>query len=105
MQSILWFGPYIYLSPGIYNVTFVLSVTNNSQNNSYELLSWTRGGQVIFGSANITGRDFPAIETWTNISMIVSINNVWNKIEFPAGYGHWKGTIAISGLDIKQISW
>ena len=103
----IWFGPCnpnLVLSPGTYNITFHLLTTNNSKSNS--ILLWSRNyyAQKTFGEVTLNGSEFKETNILTNISMIITIHNFYNYVQFEGSKSYWNGSLSIYGITLKQIS-
>lgn len=99
----LSYGPYMYLSPGKYAVTYKMKTSNLSSNNTYTLLVWAKAGKVIFVAHKIFGNSFSTPNLWTNLTFEFTLTNAWNSIEFFSGYGNWKGNLSIQSINVNQI--
>jgi uncharacterized membrane protein len=102
-----WGGPFIYLAPGYYNVTFELSTTNTSANNNIDLIvSYYPENNMLttLNSTVITGSDFSKPGQWINVSLNIFISNFAKKVEFRGDYMNWNGTLYFKGVMLKQIS-
>ncbi|MEM5784828.1 MAG: DUF2079 domain-containing protein, partial [Candidatus Aenigmatarchaeota archaeon] len=78
-----WGGPFAYLVPGEYNVTFQLRTTNTSKNNNIDLIvSYYPSNNKLttLNSTIITGLNFSEPNKWVNISMNIFINNFAQKV-------------------------
>ena len=100
----IWYGPYTFLSPGQYQVTFHLSTTNNSFENNLELWFGDFFYGVTFKEVQLTGSSFPSIDKIYNISVNISVGNFYNGVEFAAHTAYWNGSLSIYGITVKEIS-
>ena len=100
----IWYGPYTFLSPGQYQVTFQLSTTNNSFENNLELWFGDYAYGVAFKEVQLTGASFPTTNKIYNISVNISVGNFYNGVEFAAHSAYWNGSLSIYGITVKQIS-
>lgn len=102
--SVIWFGPYTYLGPGKYNVTFELMTTNTSSQNTALLGIHADYGQVFYGSTDVNGSLFKAPDKWTNFTITVTLDNFQDLIEFYAYSGHWIGSLSLEGVYVEEIA-
>ena len=100
----IWYGPYTFLSPGQYQVTFQLSTTNNSLENNLQLWFGDFAYGVTFKQVQLTGSSFPSINKMYNVSVNISVSNFYNGVEFAAHTAYWNGSLSIYGITVKQIS-
>ncbi|MCW1311537.1 MAG: DUF2079 domain-containing protein, partial [Candidatus Rehaiarchaeum fermentans] len=100
----VWYGPYIYLGPGKYNITFQLETSNNSLSNTLKLDVSANSGQTILASQKINGSNFTVENKWTNITLSINVSNFIQKVEFRGFSSHWNGTIALKGVYVKQVA-
>ena len=100
----IWYGPYTFLSPGQYQVTFELSTTNNSFENNLELWFGDFAYGVTFKEVQLTGSSFPSTNKMYNISVNISIGNFYNGVEFAGHSAYWNGSLSIYRIAVKQIS-
>lgn len=103
----IWFGPCnpdMVLSPGTYNITFHLITTNNSSSNSILLWSGNYYEKKTFGELTINGSKFKEINDLSNISIIITMHNFYNYVQFAGLKSHWNGSLSIYGITLKQIS-
>ncbi|HEY6239088.1 MAG TPA: hypothetical protein VIZ68_07890, partial [Thermoplasmata archaeon] len=102
-QSTVWFGPYEFLAPGLYDVTYQLEVSNHSIRNFLKLdfLAGTSG--TIYNSTRLTGASFPSVGTWTTITLRILVDNVYEFSNFPANDVDWNGTLELASISIEQL--
>lgn len=100
----IWYGPYTYLPPGQYQVTFHLSTTNNSMANNMELWLGDFAYQVVFKKVQLIGSSFPSTDMKYNISVNISVDNFYNGVEFAGLSAHWNGSLSIYGITVKMVS-
>ncbi|RLG73881.1 MAG: hypothetical protein DRO23_07990 [Thermoprotei archaeon] len=82
--DVAWYGPYIFLPPGTYNVTFVLKVKKYSISNGpiMKLDVASNKGLTIYSSKIITFNDIGNENQWVNATLTFSLNSFVDDIEF-----------------------
>ncbi len=100
----IWYGPYTFLFPGQYQVTFHLSTTNNSASNSIELWLGDFAEKAVFKTVILTGNSFPTVNTLCNITVSISVPNFYNGVEFAGSNAQWSGSLTIYGITVDQVS-
>ncbi len=102
-----WGGPFTYLPPGHYIVTFQLETTNRSPSNYIDLVisdhSYGASLPIPLASEDLKGTDFSKTNTVTNISLSFSIGYFAEDIEFRGDYANWNGTLTLKGVNVKQV--
>lgn len=99
----IWYGPYTFLDPGQYQVTFHLSTTNNSVLNSIELWFGDYAEGAQFRTVLLTGENFSAVNKICNITVNITVPNFYNGVEFAGLNAHWSGSLTIYGITVSQI--
>lgn len=101
----LWVGPYSFLSPGLYNVTFQLETTDLNSNNS-ALIQLLAGptASVILGQFRIGATNFTEPSSWTNITTTVYINSTYDWVQYIARSYGWQGTLLLRSIAVIQLS-
>lgn len=108
----VWWGPYTFLQPGIYNITLEVEASNISSNNHFYLrfsyMNSTNGitteGPIVLSLANVTGKDIPAPNTWTDITVRVVVSNFLEFVEFAGQSFDWQGSFSIKGITVTQVA-
>lgn len=108
-NSVAWYGPYSFLSPGNYSITISMMTNNTSTNNSFlfevaNTLIYNGPSNITF-SHNITGNDFTKPNIVMNITFNFQTNVYLNLVEYRAFYANWNGTLALSSIQIIQTSY
>ncbi len=100
-----YIGP-LYMSPGEYSVSFDIRVSDNSINNHYVLRVLEDGGENVFCTLNVSYLNFPGQNLWTNVTLLLTLQNAWSSIEFYASAtnGTPSETISVRGVNIEQLS-
>ena len=100
----LWYGPYNVLAPGLYKVTYEIETSNNSPNNHLTISNGANLPITTFNSLQIDGNYFARVNTWTNISTLMYLNNVYAYIKMNGYQATWNGTISLRGIWIQEVS-
>lgn len=103
----IWGGPFAFLPPGRYQVTFQLETTNDSVNNRANLIiSDYINGLTTLNTVSykvINGSDFSKINTSSNITMDFNLSSFGGDIEFRGDQANWNGTLILKGISLRQI--
>lgn len=97
-------GPYTVLSPGYYNITFAMSTTSLSVNNSINLVVSGEVGKILFGERKITGNNFKEDNSLQKFTIEIYVNNTYANVEFRGTNPHWEGYLNLTGVYVNQIS-
>jgi uncharacterized membrane protein len=103
----LFYGPYTFLSPGWYRVSFSLRVTNDSPSNVIALYVDANNGKLIVGSNYahyITGENFTGTNTWDNINWTFYCNDSYQRVEFVGIVGNWVGSLSLRSVQLTQLA-
>ena len=103
-----WYGPYITLSPGNYNVNISLKSTNTVENETllFQISSFESTSQntVILYHKMINGTMFQKNQ-YFNLSINLELNRYYNNVEFRGVNVSWHGLISPSNIVVTQITW
>ncbi|MEM4098981.1 MAG: hypothetical protein QXW57_04455, partial [Candidatus Micrarchaeaceae archaeon] len=77
-----WYGPYISLGPGNYEVTFMLKETSSTNSQVLTLDVTSNYGTNTFASENIYGYEFAGVNEWTNFTLPFSLSASATDVEF-----------------------
>ena len=100
----IWFGPYITLPPGVFNITFQLETTNNSPKNLLELYVSNITGGAVLSPLYVSGLEFSSLNTWVNITLTFNNTNFLAGAQFVGYSSNWIGKIAIKGIYLTQVA-
>lgn len=98
-----WYGPYTYLPPGEYRVTWYVETSNDSPSNSIELAVSANAFHTVLGRLTLTGANFTSTNTWTAISLDVDAPSIYSLVEFPGRDAFWNGTLSFRGVSVQQV--
>jgi hypothetical protein len=101
----LWVGPYSFLSPGLYNVTFQFETTNLSTSNS-ALIQLLAGptASIILTQFSVYGSNFTRSGEWTRVTTTVYVNSIYERVQYIARSYGWTGTLSFRSVDLVQRS-
>jgi hypothetical protein len=102
-QSTVWYGPYEFLQPGLYEVTYQLRVSNNSPLNFLKLDFLAGAPGTLFNSTRVTGAAFSTVGVWTNLTLRILVDNVYEFSNFPANDVDWAGTVDLASVTLNQL--
>jgi uncharacterized membrane protein len=101
-----WYGPYIRLPPGLYNITYVIKFGyTKGINQSDQLLTvevTANSGRIMLASKQIYNSDSPANNQWFNVSSTFTLHTVTEGVEF-IGRVDGNQTISLDRILVKQI--
>ncbi len=96
----LWYGPYLVLPQGTYNITFMIDSPAPQAGDMMEILEYVNNTgpvaiKMVYGQQLSSGLN---MET---LSFIV--NSSYERIEFSGYAVHWYGAFNLNEIEIKQI--
>lgn len=97
-------GPYISLSPGTYQLTYVLSSTNTSAENSAILISSANVGKLTLAKLTLKGNDFVNTGKKEYFSLNFTLTNSFSGIEFRTLDALWHGELKFYGVYLNETS-
>ena len=104
----MWYGPYTFLQPGLYNLTLTMKASNISADNSFQVrYSWvndTSKKVEVLNLLNITGRNFKSANKWVNITLPIRADNFYQEVEFAGRDLHWNGVLQLKEITVRQIA-
>lgn len=103
-HGLLWYGPYSFLSPGIYRVGFLLKTTSLSPLNRLSLFaSGSAGALSLSPPLIVSGNNFTRANAWTQFNLTVNINNSYVGVEYVGTASLWNGTISLGAVHVEQL--
>lgn len=103
-DATLWYGPYVFLPPGRYVVSFELLTTTNSSSDTLQLRFSDLSQGLIFKLTTISGSQIPTGK-WTNVTVRLHLGNFYSGVEFAAQNVVWtEGSLLLSGISVYQTS-
>ncbi len=100
----LWWGPYATLSPGGYEATIWLRSSDLSASNVLPVRITAEDGAVALASANISGTDFSATNTWQAFEIPFFLNDTMEDVQVATQNASWSGTISVDAVQLGQVS-
>ena len=101
-----WYGPYVRLPPGLYNITYVIKFGyTKGINQSDPLLTvevTANSGKIMLVNKQIYNSDSPADNQWFNVSSTFALSTVTEDVEFK-GIVDGNQTISLDRILVKQI--
>jgi uncharacterized membrane protein len=101
--EVLWYGPFTFLYPGTYTVTYLLSTSNNLSSNSITLWSGDYAENKYFFSAKVTGKNFSTENSLQFITFRFVLDNFYNDVEFGGYNAYWNGSLTLHSIIVRQI--
>lgn len=97
-------GPYIDLAPGTYKVTYVLSSSTMTSNDSSILITSANSGGLTLGKSVIGQATFSNENQKTYVSFSVTLNNSYTGIEFRVLDSQWYGILNFFGVYVNETT-
>jgi uncharacterized membrane protein len=99
-----WYGPYAYLSPGTYYVTFDLTLSDWSASDHITLDVSSDSGKVVLGTTNIFGPANGQKSLQEHVVVPAYVANGATQVEFRGVSSSYNGSIQLYGVSVNQIS-
>jgi hypothetical protein len=100
-RGFIWFGPYKYLAPGNYSVTFRLKTANETCQLSLDVA--TKEGKAEIAQRSLSGTEFKKLNEWQDFSIYFQID-VPKRLEF-RGYCSSNDTqVELDYIRVEQYS-
>jgi uncharacterized membrane protein len=96
----LWYGPYTFLAPGNYTVSYELETNNNSGNNYIDLDVSYDAGNKCLGSTNLTGNYLQSNSVY-NESLNITVHKTATQVEFRAMGSNWHDNLRLIGIVVS----
>lgn len=100
----VWFGPYLFLQPGHYNITYQLQTSNASAANHLQLDLLVGPSDATLASNTLTGAAFPTTNAWTNVTESVYLDSVYPWVNLPANGVVWAGSLTLAHIWIREVA-
>jgi len=104
-ESIFWYGSYVNLLPGLYNVTYAVKI-GSDVDPSDEVLKvdvTTQNGEALLAEKLIYGDQVSSKDQWFNVTLTFGLDNVAEKVEF-GGFAYSNYEIYLDYIFIEQRS-
>ena len=94
--DVFWYGPYVNLMPGLYELHLTLKVdgTPKPEDRILTLYVVASGGRVTIAKRDIYGIHIPFANHWFNVTMIFGLKAFGEDIEF-SGFAHGKHNVSL----------
>jgi uncharacterized membrane protein len=102
--QVSWYGPYSYLSPGKYSVTFHVALLNWNAIDNVTLEVSANYGFTRLGQVNLAGPLAGAPLTSESISVPINVAIGLPAIEFRAIGSHFVGSLILYGVTVSQTA-
>jgi len=99
-----WFGPYRYLAPGSYNVTFRIGLEGWARTDSVTLDVTHHGGKQVLGSFILHGTQTTRGLDLQNITIPVTLTDGFASVEFRAVDSYFTGGLFLYSVDVAQTA-
>ena len=101
----IWWGPYINLVPGHYNVTVTLSSTNTNRTSFLILQMAISTNNLVLGRRIISGYSFNSNSSTNQFTFSANLTIATNNIEFTGTtYPVWDGELKLSKILLKEVA-
>jgi len=103
--GIFWYGPYVNLVPGLYELHLTLKVdgTPKPEDHILTLDVVALGGKVTIAKKDIYGIHIPFANHWFNVTMTFGLKAFGEDIEF-RGFAHGKHNVSLYRITVRQMS-
>jgi hypothetical protein len=96
-SGIIWYGPYVTLYPGTYNITFLID--GNMSPSSEVLLQVTSNcGNTVLAQRVVKGGE---INGWTPVTLRMNLNSTQQFVEFRGWAMGLEGTVELKGVAVE----
>jgi len=104
-SGIFWYGPYVNLAPGLYEVTFTLKTNTMSkpENHVITLDVTASAGKLVLAKKDIYGVHIPSKDQWFNITLIFGLNTIAENVEF-RGFVYGSCSLFLDRIIVRQLS-
>lgn len=99
-----WYGPYILLMPGEYEVSFVLSTDNLSNSNGIQLDIVQSGSLITLNETTLGGSAFFARNQILQESLLFNVQTPSDATQFRGMGLHWNDRIIFYGAIIRELN-
>ncbi len=96
-----WYGPYIYLPPGVYNATFLLKLNKGTVVDHMALDS--NSGGIKFASANYYNITSSGSTMTLSFTLKLTLDNVYGSVEFRGENVSEQGTLTFEGVELNML--
>jgi len=105
-QDTFFYGPYVLIPPGTYEVTYTLKVEGNVKPEQHviDLDVAADKGQTEFAERPIYGLDIPATGSWFNVTIKFALDKFYSDVEF-RGLNVGNFTVYLKSVVVKQLSY
>lgn len=102
--DVAWYGPYVFLTPGTYNVTFRIKVKGPLylREQIIRLDISSNKGSKIYVVKTVTPDDIKVVDQWVNITLTFTLENYVNDIEF-RGLNVGKYDVYLDYIYVEQV--
>jgi len=103
-QQIAWYGPYPYLSPGVYNVSVHLGLANWTPGDRVRIEVTGDHGLELLNSTLLAGLTVGPQTTSTYCNMTIFVGGATPGVEFRAVDSDFNGSLALYGVHVQQVA-
>jgi len=96
--TMVWYGPYTTLYPGIYDVTFALNSSGAPADSTLYLQVTANDGSVILREVKVTGAE---ISGPTPITIPLTLNQTEQYVEFRGYAVNWEGPLELDYIELN----
>ncbi len=98
----MWNGPSTTLSPGWYDVSYLLRTTDLSATNHVTLGVTAESGQISLATLEVYGTNFSAANRAMTVTMQVYVPDTYRGVDLPASQVDWSGTLSVLAIEVTQ---
>ena len=97
-----WYGPYVYVPPGKFEITFELSTSNLNASNNAILAIHSGYGRYSYASLPISGKRFHSTNKIQDFTLNVTFDRPILHAEFIVPSIYWNGSLTLHSVFVNQ---
>ena len=97
-DTMMWYGPYLSLQPGLYNITFNLATDNSSPLNTALLQVTSDFGSELMYQQRVTGASANG-----PVTLPVFVNGTQKDVEFRGYVEGWSGELDLLNITVLNV--
>jgi uncharacterized membrane protein len=98
-----WYGPYTYLAPGTYDVTFDVGLTGWTPSDHVSLQVTSDLGANLLGSTVLFGPTAGSETVREQVVLKIQVSNGAGQTEFTGVSSSYNGSLALYGVNVREI--
>jgi len=98
-----WYGPYTYLAPGAYRVSFELAVQGWAPSNNLTIDVATNFSGTVLGSTTLTGATLSGSPNPFTVTLTVVVSKGVGNLEFRGVDAHFQGSVTLYRVHVVEV--